>query len=188
MAYNAAHTAAWRPRSADIPESSGVYFFRDASDRVIYVGKAKSLRHRVPNYFGLGLHPRTVAMVSEAARVEWIVTANEVEALQLEVTMIKKYRPRFNVRYRDDKSYPYLAVTLDEEIPRAMVVRGKKRKGVKYYGPFAHAYAIRDTLDLLIRVFPIRTCRPGVFDRRSGRGGRASSTTSAGARGRASER
>jgi excinuclease ABC subunit C len=166
-----AHNAAWRPRSGDIPDSSGVYFFRDASDRVIYVGKAKSLRHRVPNYFGLGLHPRTVAMVSEAARVEWIVTANEVEALQLEVTMIKKYRPRFNVRYRDDKSYPYLAVTLDEEVPRAMVVRGKKRKGVKYYGPFAHAYAIRDTLDLLIRVFPIRTSRPGVFERakRSGR-------------------
>jgi excinuclease ABC subunit C len=166
-----AHNAAWRPRSADIPESSGVYFFRDASDRVIYVGKAKSLRQRVPNYFGLGLHPRTAAMVSEAVRVEWIVTANEVEALQLEVTMIKKYRPRFNVRYRDDKSYPYLAVTLDEEVPRAMVVRGKKRKGVKYYGPFAHAYAIRDTLDLLIRVFPIRTSRPGVFERarRSGR-------------------
>ena len=166
-----AHNAAWRPRSADIPESSGVYFFRDASDRVIYVGKAKSLRQRVPNYFGPGLHPRTVAMVSEAARVEWIVTANEVEALQLEVTMIKKYRPRFNVRYRDDKSYPYLAVTLDEEVPRAMVVRGKKRKGVRYYGPFAHAYAIRDTLDLLIRVFPIRTSRPGVFERarRSGR-------------------
>jgi excinuclease ABC subunit C len=166
-----AHPAAWRPRSGDIPDSSGVYFFRDASDRVIYVGKAKSLRHRVPNYFGLGLHPRTATMVGEAARVEWIVTANEVEALQLEVTMIKKYRPRFNVRYRDDKSYPYLAVTLDEEVPRAMVVRGKKRKGVRYYGPFAHAYAIRDTLDLLIRVFPIRTSRPGVFERarRSGR-------------------
>ena len=162
---------AWRPRSGDIPDSSGVYLFRDASDRVIYVGKALSLRHRVPNYFGLGLHPRTYAMVSEAARVEWIVTANEVEALQLEVTLIKKYRPRFNVRYRDDKSYPYLAVTLDEEFPRAMVVRGTKRKGVRYFGPFAHAYAIRDTLDLLLRVFPIRSCRPGVFDRahRSGR-------------------
>src|SRR3984893_10460659 len=160
-----AHNAAWRPRSADIPDSSGVYFFRDASDRVIYVGKAKSLRHRVPNYFGLGLHPRTLAMVSEAARVEWIVTANEVEALQLEVTMIKKYRPRFNVRYRDDKSYPYLAVTLDEEFPRAMVVRGKNRKGLRYDGPFAHAYAIRDTLDLLLNVFLIRSCRPGVFDR-----------------------
>lgn len=164
MGWMATQTA-WRPRSGDIPDSSGVYFFRDASDRVIYVGKAKSLRHRVPNYFGGGLHPRTMTMVSEAVRVEWIVTANEVEALQLEVTMIKKYRPRFNVRYRDDKSYPYLAVTLDEEFPRAMVVRGKKRKGVRYYGPFAHAYAIRETLDLLLKVFPIRSCRPGVFDR-----------------------
>ena len=162
---------AWRPRSGDIPDSSGVYLFRDGSERVIYVGKAKTLRHRVPNYFGLGLHPRTAGMVREAASVEWIVTANEVEALQLEVTLIKKYRPRFNVRYRDDKSYPYLAVTLDEDVPRAMVMRGTKRKGVRYYGPFVHAYAIRDTLDLLLRVFPIRSCRPGVFDRakRSGR-------------------
>ena len=162
----------WRPRSSDIPDQSGVYLFRDAHDRVIYVGKAKTLRHRVPNYFGGGLHPRTVTMVAEAARVEWIVTANEVEALQLEVTLIKKYRPRFNVRYRDDKSYPYLAVTLDEAIPRAMVMRGSKRKGVQYFGPFAHAYAIRETLDLLLRVFPIRSCRPGVFDR-ARRAGRA---------------
>ncbi|HEU5003513.1 MAG TPA: excinuclease ABC subunit UvrC [Actinomycetota bacterium] len=156
---------AWRPRNADIPESSGVYLYRDAQDRVIYVGKAKSLRGRIPNYFTTGLHPRTMRMISEAVRVEWIVTANEVEALQLEVTLIKKHRPRFNVRYRDDKSYPYLAVTLDETIPRALVLRGKKRKGVRYYGPFVHAYAIRDTLDLLLRVFPIRSCRPGVFDR-----------------------
>jgi excinuclease ABC subunit C len=163
---------AWRPRSGDIPDSSGVYLFRDAQERVIYVGKAKSLRHRVPNYFGGGLHARTATMVAEAASVEWIVTANEVEALQLEVTLIKRYQPRFNVRYRDDKSYPYLAVTLDEEIPRVMVVRGKKRKGVRYYGPFAHAYAIRDTVDLLLRVFPIRSCRPGVFDR-ARRAGRA---------------
>lgn len=155
----------WRPRNADIPESSGVYLYRDAQDRVIYVGKAKSLRGRIPNYFTTGLHPRTTRMISEAVRVEWIVTANEVEALQLEVTLIKKHRPRFNVRYRDDKTYPYLAVTLDEEIPRALVLRGKKRKGVRYYGPFVHAYAIRDTLDLLLRVFPIRSCRPGVFDR-----------------------
>ncbi|HLI56989.1 MAG TPA: excinuclease ABC subunit UvrC, partial [Actinomycetota bacterium] len=161
----------WRPRNADIPDQSGVYLYRDAQDRVIYVGKALSLRHRIPNYFGTGLHPRTAAMIAEAARVEWIVTTNEVEALQLEVTFIKKYRPRFNVRYRDDKSYPYLAVTLDEEFPRAMVLRGKKRKGTEYFGPFTHAYAIRETLDLLLRVFPIRSCRPGVFDRahRSGR-------------------
>jgi excinuclease ABC subunit C len=167
-----ATTTSWRPRSGDIPDQSGVYLFRDAQDRVIYVGKAKILRNRVPNYFGTGLHPRTAAMVAEAARVEWIVTGNEVEALQLEVTFIKKYRPRFNVRYRDDKSYPYLAVTLDEEFPRAMVMRGKKRKGVQYYGPFTHAYAIRETLDLLLRVFPIRSCRPGVFDR-AHRAGRA---------------
>jgi excinuclease ABC subunit C len=166
-----ANDTSWRPRPSQIPDQSGVYLFRDAQDRVIYVGKALSLRHRVPNYFGTGLHPRTAAMVAEAARVEWIVTTNEVEALQLEVTFIKKYRPRFNVRYRDDKSYPYLAVTLDEDVPRAMVMRGKKRKGVEYFGPFTHAYAIRETLDLLLRVFPIRSCRPGVFDRarRAGR-------------------
>lgn len=167
-----APTTDWRPRSGDIPENSGVYLFRDGQDRVIYVGKAKSLRSRVPNYWGTGLHPRTRTMVSEAVRVEWIVTANEVEALQLEVTLIKRYRPRYNVRYRDDKTYPYLAVTLDEDIPRALVMRGRKRKGVRYYGPFVHAYAIRDTLDLLLRVFPIRSCRPGVFDR-AHRAGRA---------------
>ncbi|MGH2717148.1 MAG: excinuclease ABC subunit UvrC, partial [Actinomycetota bacterium] len=167
-----AHDPPWRPRNSDIPDQSGVYLYRDAQDRVIYVGKALSLRHRIPNYFSTGLHPRTAAMIAEAARVEWIVTTNEVEALQLEVTFIKKYRPRFNVRYRDDKSYPYLAVTLDEEFPRAMVLRGKKRKGSEYFGPFTHAYAIRDTLDLLLRVFPIRSCRPGVFDR-AHRAGRA---------------
>lgn len=161
----------WRPRAAEIPDAPGVYLFRDAEGRVLYVGKAKSLRHRVPSYFGAGLHPRTASMTDEAAGVEWIVTANEVEALQLEVTLIKEHRPRFNVRYRDDKSYPYLAVTLDEPVPRAMVVRGRKRKGVRYYGPYAHAYAIRDTLDLLLRVFPIRSCSQGVFDRarRAGR-------------------
>src|SRR2546421_8095400 len=156
---------AWRPRSGDIPDSSGVYLFRDAQERVIYVGKAKTLRHRVPNYFGGGLHPRTATMVGEAASVEWIVTANEVEALQLEVTLIKRYRPRFNVRYRDDKSYPYLAVTLDEEVPRLQVMRGAKRKGVRYFGPYSHAWAIRETLDLLLRIFPARTCSAGVFKR-----------------------
>src|SRR5918994_249532 len=104
-------------------------------------------------------------MVEAAADVEWIVTENEVEALHLEVSLIKQHRPRYNVRYRDDKSYPYLAVTLDEEIPRARVLRGAKRKGVRYYGPYAHAYAIRETLDLLLRTFPVRTCSQGVFDR-----------------------
>jgi excinuclease ABC subunit C len=154
----------WRPRPGDIPDAPGVYVFRDKDDRVIYAGKAKSLRGRIPSYFA-PVHPRTRSMVSEAASLDWIVTANEVEALQLEVTLIKEHRPRFNVRYRDDKSYPYLAVTLDEEVPRAMVLRGRKRKGVRYYGPYAHAYAIRETLDLLLRVFPIRSCTQGVFDR-----------------------
>jgi len=139
--------------------------FRDQQNRVLYVGKAKSLKHRVPNYFTSGLHPRTASMVSEASQVEWIVTSNEVEALQLEVTLIKEEGPRFNVRYRDDKSYPYLTVTLSEQVPRAMVVRGRKRKGDRYFGPYAHAYAIRETLDLLLRVFPLRSCSKGVFDR-----------------------
>ncbi|HVE76738.1 MAG TPA: excinuclease ABC subunit UvrC, partial [Actinomycetota bacterium] len=155
----------WRPRTGDIPASPGVYLFRDSQGRVIYVGKAVSLKQRVPNYFTTGLHPRTVSMVACAAGVEWIVTANEVEALQLEVTLIKEHRPRFNIRYRDDKSYPYLTVTLSEEYPRAMVVRGRKKKGDKYYGPYTHAYAIRETLDLLLRVFPLRSCSRGVFDR-----------------------
>lgn len=172
MAHDLQHmTTDWRPRTADVPDSPGVYLFRDAQGRVLYVGKAKSLRHRVPAYFGSCLGPRTRSMVGEAASVDWIVTSGEVEALQLEVALIKEHRPRFNVRYRDDKSYPYLAVTLDEPVPRAMVTRGRKRKGVRYYGPYAHAYAIRETLDLLLRVFPIRSCNQGVFDRarRAGR-------------------
>lgn len=154
-----------RPEAGTIPTRPGVYMFRDADGRVIYVGKAKSLRSRISNYFGPELHPRTYAMVEAAAELEWIVTSNEVEALHLEVTLIKEHRPRYNVRYRDDKSYPYLAITLDEEIPRARVMRGRKKKGVRYYGPFAHAYAIRETLDLLLRTFPMRTCSQGVFDR-----------------------
>jgi excinuclease ABC subunit C len=155
----------WRPPSGEIPATPGVYLFKDDQGRVLYVGKAKSLRHRIPSYFGAGLGPRTATMVESAGKVEWIITRSEVEALQLEFTMIQKHRPRFNVRYRDDKSYPYLTVTLSEEYPRAMVVRGKKRKGNRYYGPYAHAYAIRETLDLLLRVFPIRSCSQGVFDR-----------------------
>lgn len=139
--------------------------FRDRDGRVIYVGKALSLKNRVPNYFNADLHPRTASMLREAASVEWIVTPNEVGALQLEVTLIKEHQPRFNVRYRDDKSYPYLTITTGEEYPRAMVTRGKKRKGNLYYGPYTHAYAIRETLDLLLKVFPIRSCSQGVFDR-----------------------
>jgi len=159
-----------KPAPGTIPAKPGVYMFRDAAGRVLYVGKAKSLRSRLHNYFGPELHPRTRAMVEAASDVEWIVAGNEVEALHLEVSLIKQHRPRYNVRYRDDKSYPYLAVTLDEEYPRARVLRGQKRKGVRYYGPFAHAYAIRDTLDLLLRTFPVRTCSQGVFDRARRRG------------------
>ena len=154
-----------RPEAGSIPTHPGVYTFRDKDGRAIYVGKAKSLRNRLSNYFASDLHPRTRAMVEAAEEVEWIVTDNEVEALHLEVNLIKQHRPRYNVRYRDDKSYPYLAITLDEEYPRARVMRGTKKKGVRYYGPFAHAYAIRDTLDLLLRTFPMRTCSQGVFDR-----------------------
>ena len=154
-----------RPEAGSIPTNPGVYTFRDKDGRAIYVGKAKSLRSRLSNYFASDLHPRTRAMVEAAEEVEWIVTDNEVEALHLEVNLIKQHRPRYNVRYRDDKSYPYLAITLDEEYPRARVMRGTKKKGVRYYGPFAHAYAIRDTLDLLLRTFPVRTCSQGVFDR-----------------------
>ena len=159
-----------KPAPGTIPTKPGVYLFKDTSGRVLYVGKAKSLRARLHNYFGPGLHPRTRAMVEAASDVEWIVASSEVEALHLEVSLIKEHRPRYNVRYRDDKSYPYLAVTLDEEYPRARVLRGRKRKGVRYYGPFAHAYAIRDTLDLLLRTFPVRTCSQGVFDRARRRG------------------
>ena len=159
--------AARRPKPSEIPDQPGAYLFKDAQGRVVYVGKALSLRSRLSSYFQDpdALHARTAAMVESAADVEWIVVANEVESLHLEYNLIKTHRPRFNVRYRDDKSYPYLAVTLDEEYPRAMVLRGKKRKGVRYFGPYAHAYAIRETLDLLLRTFPVRTCSQGVFDR-----------------------
>ena len=139
--------------------------FRDAGNRVIYVGKAKSLRSRLNSYFTGDLHPRTESMVRTARSVDWTVVTTEVEALQLEYTWIKQFDPRFNVRYRDDKSYPWLAVTLDEEVPRLQVMRGPKRKGVRYFGPYSHAWAIRETLDLLLRVFPARTCSNGVYKR-----------------------
>jgi excinuclease ABC subunit C len=144
-----------------------VYRFRDAGGRVIYVGKAKSLRSRLNSYFAdlTLLHPRTRQMVTTAGSVEWTVVTTEVEALQLEYNWIKEFDPRFNVRYRDDKSYPVLAVTLPDEYPRLHVYRGPRRKGVRYFGPYAHAWAIRETLDLLLRVFPARTCSAGVFKR-----------------------
>jgi len=144
-----------------------VYRFRDTSGRVIYVGKAKSLRQRLNSYFAdlASLHPRTQTMVTTAAGVEWTTVNTEVEALQLEYAWIKEYDPRFNVKYRDDKSYPYLAVTMGDEFPRVQVMRGAKRKGTRYFGPYAHAWAIRETVDLLLRVFPVRTCSNGVFKR-----------------------
>ncbi|HEX5615753.1 MAG TPA: excinuclease ABC subunit UvrC [Acidimicrobiia bacterium] len=156
-----------RPPTGTIPDAPGSYQFVDGHGRVIYVGKAKSLRSRLANYFAAPetLPDRTRQMVTAADHVEWIEVRNEVEALFLEFNLIKRHRPRFNIRLKDDKSYPFLAVTLDEDWPRAMVMRGRKRKGVRYYGPFAHAYAIRETLDLLLRTFPIRTCTPAKFQR-----------------------
>ncbi len=157
----------YRPAPGEIPESPGVYRFRDEQGRVIYVGKAKSLRQRLSQYFAdfTALHPRTQAMLTTAAGVDWTVVKTEVEALQLEYSWIKEFDPRFNVKYRDDKSYPFLAVTMDEEYPRVMVMRGAKRKGTRYFGPYSHAWAIRDTVDTLLRVFPVRTCSTGVFIR-----------------------
>jgi excinuclease ABC subunit C len=157
----------YRPATGTIPLDPGVYKFRDPRGNVIYVGKAKSLRQRLNSYFAdlSLLHPRTRQMVTTAGSVEWTTVSTEVEALQLEYNWIKEFDPRFNVRYRDDKTYPWLAVTLYEEYPRLQVMRGAKRKGVRYFGPYAHAWAIRETLDLLLRVFPARTCSAGVFKR-----------------------
>lgn len=156
-----------RPEASTVPDAPGAYLFRDADGRVVYVGKAISLRKRLTTYWGRPLHPRTEAMVAAAASVEWIVANTEVDALMLEYNLIKSHRPRFNVRYRDDKSYPYLALTVGEKWPRARVMRGPKRKGVRYFGPYGHAYAIRETLDALTRVFPVRTCSNSFFDQRA---------------------
>ncbi|CAB4593001.1 unannotated protein [freshwater metagenome] len=155
-----------RPPAGSIPTSAGSYQFKDELGRVIYVGKAANLRYRVSNYFQdvSQLHPRTAAMVTAAHSVEWIEVRNEVEALILEYSLIKQHRPRFNVRLRDDKSYPFLAVTVDEKYPRAVVMRGTKNKGTRYFGPYPHAWAIRETLDLLLRTFPVRTCSQGKFN------------------------
>ncbi|MFD3512320.1 excinuclease ABC subunit UvrC [Streptomyces sp. NPDC058657] len=160
-----ADPSSYRPKPGQIPDSPGVYKFRDEHRRVIYVGKAKSLRPRLSSYFQdlANLHPRTRTMVTTAASVEWTVVSTEVEALQLEYSWIKEYDPRFNVKYRDDKSYPSLAVTMNEEFPRVQVMRGPKKKGVRYFGPYGHAWAIRETVDLMLRVFPVRTCSAGVF-------------------------
>ncbi|MGO1726353.1 excinuclease ABC subunit UvrC [Glutamicibacter ardleyensis] len=162
-----ADPATYRPQSSDIPTKPGVYRFRDEHGRVIYVGKARVLRNRLASYFvnPQRLTAKTRAMVFTAASVEWTTVGSELEALQLEYTWIKEYTPRFNIVFRDDKTYPYLAITMDEKFPRALVMRGDKRKGVKYFGPFYPAKAIRETLDTLLRVFPVRTCAPGVFKR-----------------------
>ncbi|GAA4097316.1 excinuclease ABC subunit C [Nocardioides kongjuensis] len=159
----------YRPKPGEIPTQPGVYRFRDRTQRVIYVGKAKNLRARLSSYFqDIGnLHPRTATMVTTATSVEWTVVGTEVEALQLEYSWIKEFDPRFNVKYRDDKSYPWLAVTVSDEFPRVMVGRGAKRKGTRYFGPYGHAWAIRETVDILLRVFPMRSCSNGVFKRSS---------------------
>ena len=157
----------YRPAPGSIPTQPGVYKFRDQHGRVVYVGKANNLRSRLANYFQplTSLHPRTQSMVTTATSVEWTVVGNEVEALALEYSWIKEFEPRFNVKYRDDKSYPSLAVTLNEQFPRVQVMRGPKKKGVRYFGPYAHAWAIRETVDALLRVFPMRSCSQGVFRR-----------------------
>ena len=154
-----------RPPAGSIPDAPGSYQFKDVHGRVIYVGKAKSLRSRLSNYFGANLPARTAQMVATAETVEWIQVRNEVEALMLEYSLIKAHRPRFNIRLVDDKSYPYLAVTVGDDWPRPMVMRGARQKGVRYFGPFGSAYAIRETLDLLLRTFPLRTCSDSKFNR-----------------------
>ena len=159
-----------RPQTSESPDQPGVYLFRDTPGAVLYVGKAKSLRKRLPNYFARDLPARTRAMVGSASSVEWIVTDSEVAAIMLEYSLIQEHRPRFNIRLRDDKSFPYLAITRNQEWPRASVMRGRRRTGVQYFGPYAHAYAIRQTLDLLLRTFPIRTCTDAKFDRHAAMG------------------
>jgi excinuclease ABC subunit C len=157
----------YRPPTGSIPDAPGSYQFYDAEGRVLYVGKAKSLRHRLPNYWAdpAKLAPRTAQMMAQADHVEWVVVDSEVDALILEHSLIQAHMPRYNVRLKDDKSYPWLAVTLDDEWPRPAVVRGRKRKGVRYFGPYGHAAAIRSTLDLLVRSFPVRTCSDTKFTR-----------------------
>ncbi|GAB3250460.1 excinuclease ABC subunit UvrC [Arthrobacter pigmenti] len=168
-----ADPASYRPSTGEVPTNPGVYRFRDEHRRVIYVGKAKNLRSRLNSYFASpqGLMPKTRAMVFTAASVEWTVVRNEYEALQLEFTWIKEFNPRFNIAFRDDKSYPYLAVTMGDKYPRVQVMRGDRNKGTRYFGPYSQVWAIRETVDTLLRVFPVRTCSNGVFNRaqRSGR-------------------
>jgi excinuclease ABC subunit C len=163
----------WRPQTGEIPAGPGVYRFLDANGRVLYVGKAKSLRARLSNYFGPldSLHERTRRMVTTAVDVKWVIVKSEYEALQLEFMWIKQFDPPFNVVFKDDKSYPYLAVSLSDAFPRAFITRNRELKGVKYFGPYTNAWAVRETLDTLLKVYPVRSCTQGVFDRarRTGR-------------------
>ena len=161
-----------RPESGSIPDAPGSYQFKDADGRIIYVGKAKNLRNRLNSYFqdSRNLHPRTIQMISTATSLDWIEVDTEVDALMLEYSLIQRHQPRFNIRLRDDKSYPFLAITLRDEWPRAMVMRGKRKRENRYFGPFGHAHAIRDTLDLLLRTFPIRTCSDNKMSEHRGLG------------------
>ena len=154
-----------RPPPSEIPDGPGVYLFRDQPGAVLYVGKAKSLRKRLANYFAADLEGKTAAMVDAADSVDWIVTPSEVDAIMVEYSLVHEHQPRYNIRLKDDKSFPYLALTMNQEWPRAMVVRGKRRKGIRYFGPYAQAYAIRQTLDLMLRTFPVRTCTDAKFRR-----------------------
>lgn len=160
-----AETVPYRPKTGDIPTNPGVYRFRDESGRILYVGKAKNLRARLTSYFAPlnTLHERTRRMVTSAASVEWTIVGTEFEALQLEFTWIKEFDPPFNIQFRDDKSYPYLAITLGEKIPRVMVTRTRKIENARYFGPYTKTWAIRETLDLILPVFPVRTCSEGVY-------------------------
>ncbi len=159
-----------RPQAAEIPDAPGVYLFRDAHGQVLYVGKAKSLRKRVSNYFAKDLAQRTRLMVTEAETIDFIIAANEIEALMLEFNLVQKHKPRFNIRLRDDKSFPHLVITRSDEWPAARVSRSKKRQGDQHFGPYAHAYAIRNTLDLLLKAFPIRTCSDSKFRTHAAKG------------------
>jgi excinuclease ABC subunit C len=160
-------TVTWRPKAGEIPTAPGVYRFRDAGGRVLYVGKANSLRARLANYFQplRSLHERTRRMVLSAASVEWTVVGSEFEALQLEYTWIKEFDPPFNVKFRDDKSYPYLAITLGEPVPRVLVTRNKNLKGARYFGPYTKVWAIRETVDLMLKAFPMRSCSDATYKR-----------------------
>ena len=162
-----ASTVAWRPRAGDIPTQPGVYRFTDDNKRVLYVGKAKNLRARLSNYFAplATLHERTRRMVLSASNVEWTIVGNDFEALQLEYTWIKEFDPPFNVQYKDDKSYPYLAITMGDDVPRVLVTRNRKLANARYFGPYSRAWAIRDTVDVLLKAFPMRSCSTSVFKR-----------------------